>query len=213
MVFDTLVLGAYENNCYILRADAAATDCLIIDTGLSPELLVEFVQQNSFKPVALLLTHGHGDHIAGARPLRKLYPEMKIVVHKADAPAMLSASENLSAMVGEDITSPPADVIIEGDGSIEFAGVKLQVIHTPGHTPGCVCFYSAADKTLFAGDTLFAGSVGRTDFPNSGPDDHEMLVNSIKTKLFILPPETKVLSGHGPATTIRNEAKHNPHLR
>jgi glyoxylase-like metal-dependent hydrolase (beta-lactamase superfamily II) len=213
MKLDTLVLGDYGNNCYVLRADASATDCLIIDTGFSPEPLLDFLRKNKLTPVALILTHGHCDHIAGAGPLRKLYPQMKIAVHKADSDALPSASVNLAAMIGEDVTSPPADIFLEEGTNVEFAGISLRVIHTPGHTPGCACFYSAPDKMLFAGDTLFAGSVGRTDFPNSSSTDHQTLVNNIKMKLLTLPPETKVFSGHGPATTIRNEIKHNPHLQ
>jgi hydroxyacylglutathione hydrolase len=213
MKLDTLVLGDYENNCYILRAEESATDCLIIDTGFGPQPLLNFLQKNKLTPIALILTHGHCDHIAGARPLRKLYPNMKIAVHKDDSQALTSASVNLSAMLGEDVTSPPADMFLEEGMDIELAGISLRVIHTPGHTPGCVCFYSAADKMLFSGDTLFAGSVGRTDFPNSAPTDHQMMIDNIKTKLLTLPPETKVFTGHGPATTLRNEAKHNPHLQ
>jgi hydroxyacylglutathione hydrolase len=213
MKLDTLMLGAYENNCYTLRKDAAAVDCLIIDTGLSPEPLLDFLRKGGLRPAALLLTHGHGDHIAGARPLRSLWPEMKIGVHKDDVPMLSSPSRNLAATVGEDITSPPADILFDGDTDIEAAGITLRVIHTPGHTRGCVCFYLAAEKMLFSGDTLFAGAIGRTDFPYSLPTDHETLVNNVRTKLLILPPETKVYPGHGPATTLRNEARHNPYLQ
>lgn len=213
MHLDKLVLGAYENNCYILRAHHGSTDCLIIDTGLSPEPLLNFLQQHKLNPVALVFTHGHGDHIAGAHLLREFYPDIKIAVHHADIHALSSPAANLAATVGEDITSPQPDVVFEGDADIEYAGVKLKVIYTPGHTPGCICLYSPEHKMLFSGDTLFAGSIGRTDFPYSNPSDQETLIYNIKAKLLTLPPETKVYPGHGPATTIRNEIKHNPHLQ
>jgi hydroxyacylglutathione hydrolase len=213
MILDKLVLGAYENNCYILREHHSSKECLIIDTGLAPDPLLEFLQHHKLTPAALIFTHGHGDHIAGARPLRALYPQMKIAVHRADIPALSSPSANLAATVGEDITSPEPDVIFEGDTNIDFAGVKMHVIYTPGHTPGCICLHSPEHKMLFTGDTLFAGSIGRTDFPYSLPSDQETLIYNIRAKLLVLPPETKVYPGHGPVTTIRNEKKHNPHLQ
>jgi len=213
MKVDGLVLGEYETNCYVLRASEATSDCLLIDTGLSPEPLLEFLQDNGLKPAALLLTHAHADHIAGAELLRGLYPDMKIAIHEADAAALLDPSANLATMVGEDINSPPADVILADGGVVELAGLRLQVIHTPGHTPGCVCFYSSVDGILFSGDTLFAGSVGATDFPTSGPNDYSTMVSSIRTRLLKLPPETVVYPGHGPATSLANEVKYNPHLQ
>jgi hydroxyacylglutathione hydrolase len=213
MIVDKLVLGAYENNCYVLRAHHSSSDCLVIDTGLSPEPLLEFLQKHKLTPAALIFTHAHGDHIAGARLLREHYHEMKIAVHHADVPALSSPSKNLAAMAGEDITSPPADITFEGDTDIEMAGIKLRVICTPGHSPGCICLYSESEHVLFSGDTLFAGSIGRTDFPYSLPSDQETLIYNIRASLLVLPPATKVYPGHGPTTTIRNEIKHNPHLQ
>jgi glyoxylase-like metal-dependent hydrolase (beta-lactamase superfamily II) len=212
MILERLVLGAYENNCYVLRAEASLTNCLVIDTGLSPEPLLQFLATRHLTPAALILTHGHGDHIAGAWPLRRLYQDMKIAIHRADIPMLSSPHENLAATVGEDITSPLPDVSFDGDCEVEFAGIRLKVIHTPGHTPGCICLYSEAAGALFSGDTLFAGGIGRTDFHYSSPQDQKILVENIRKKLLVLPPETKVYPGHGPATSIRNEAKYNPYL-
>ena len=159
------------------------------------------------------MTHGHADHIAGVGPLREMFPEIKVCIHKADAGMLSDSASNLSMLSGVSIVTGDAEVVIEGEGPIEYAGIKLQVIHTPGHTPGGICLYNEEEKILFSGDTLFCGSIGRTDF--GGYDEQkcfEQLINNIKTKLVILPEDTKVLSGHGPATTIRNEKKHNPYL-
>ena len=213
MIIDTLVLGDYQTNCYVVRADRAAGDCLLIDAGLSPEPLLDLLRNSRLEPVALLLTHAHADHIAGAEPLRVLYPGMRIAIHKADAATLLDPYANLATMAGVDINSPPADMVLEDGQVVDFAGIKLKVIHTPGHTPGCICLYSAAEGILFSGDTLFAGSVGNTEFPMSGPNDHATMLNSIRIRLMRLPPETRVYPGHGPATTLRNEAKSNPYLQ
>jgi len=108
----------------------------------------------------------------------------------------------------------PADVIIEKEGTMDFDGLTFEIIHTPGHTPGGICLYSSADKIIFTGDSLFAGSVGRTDFP--GYDVHacmQQLIENIRKKLLILPGETKILPGHGPFSTIEQEKSHNPHLQ
>ncbi|HSV26391.1 MAG TPA: MBL fold metallo-hydrolase [Sedimentisphaerales bacterium] len=213
MKLDALVLGEYETNCYVLRSDGAAHSCLVIDTGLSPEPLLDFLRAGRLKPLALFLTHAHADHIAGAKPLRTLYPDMKIGIHKADASALLDPHANLATLVGEKTDSPPADAPLDDNQIIEIAGIRLKVIHTPGHTPGCICLYSEADGVLFSGDTLFAGSVGATDFPTSAPDDYATMISSIRTRLMTLPPETTVYPGHGPATTLGNEARFNPHLQ
>jgi hydroxyacylglutathione hydrolase len=213
MQFDTLVLGAYENNCYIVRKDNSSSDCLIIDTGLDAAPLLEELADRNLNPLALVLTHGHGDHIAGVEFLRRAYKNMRVYIHKADAEMLTSAAKNFSALVGEKIESGPADVLIETEGRMDFVGFKFDIIHTPGHTAGGICLYSPEDDIIFTGDTLFAGSVGRTDF--AGADARKcmrQLIENIKTKLLTLPDNTKVLPGHGPATTIGLEKKHNPYL-
>jgi glyoxylase-like metal-dependent hydrolase (beta-lactamase superfamily II) len=213
MQFDTLVLGSYENNCYIVRKDNS-TDCLIIDTGLDTDPLLEYLAKHNLNPLALVLTHGHGDHIAGVEFLREAYKQIKVYIHKADAEMLRSAVKNCSALVGETILAQPADVLIENEGAMDFVGFKFDVFHTPGHTAGGICLYSPEDKIIFTGDTLFAGSVGRTDF--AGGDTRkcmQQLVENIKTKLLTLPDDTKVLPGHGPASSIKMEKRHNPYLQ
>jgi glyoxylase-like metal-dependent hydrolase (beta-lactamase superfamily II) len=213
MYIDRLVLGAYENNCYIVRKDEKTTNCVIIDTGLSAEPLIDFLKGKSLNPQALILTHGHGDHIAGVGLLRKNFSKIKVCIHKADSHMLTDSVSNFSSFLGAKIESSPADIIFENEGLIEFVDVKFSILHTPGHTPGGICLYNSDEKTLFSGDTLFAGSVGRTDF--SGYDVQKslkQLIAGIKNKLLVLPEETKVLPGHGQATTIKQEKLHNPYL-
>ena len=213
MHIDRLVLGAYENNCYIIRDSKKAADCIIIDTGLSSTLLIDFLRKNNLNPQTLILTHGHGDHIAGITSLRNNFGQIKVCIHKADSHMLSNARDNLSVLVGAKITAIPADILLDKEEQIEYADISLQIIHTPGHSPGGICLYNKDEKILFSGDTLFAGSVGRTDFP--GYDTEKcmaQLISNIKNKLLVLPEDTKVLPGHGESTTIRQEKLYNPYL-
>jgi len=210
MKIDTFILGEYETNCYILRQSEEAKDCLIIDIGLDPGRFIDFLRDNNFNPAAVVLTHGHIDHIAGVSVLRAEFANVKVYIHKLDAGMLTEAGSNLSAMMGQGFTTEPADSIIEDKGVVEEAGITLEVLHTPGHTPGGVCLYSKDDGVVFTDDALFAGSIGRTVFPNGSMAE---LVESIKAKLFTLPDDTIVYPGHGPTTTIAQEKAHNPFLR
>ena len=210
MKIDLFVLGAYQTNCYILRNSAAAGDCLIVDTGLEAGELVDFLQKHKLNPVAVVLTHGHVDHISGLVELREKYPDVKVYIHKLDAEMLTGASSNISSLMGQRFSTAPADFVCEQGDVIESAGIKLEVIHTPGHTPGGVCLYSSDEGIVFVGDTLFADSIGRTDFPGGSMS---RLVESIKEKLLTLPDDTVVHPGHGPTTTIAQEKQHNPYLQ
>jgi glyoxylase-like metal-dependent hydrolase (beta-lactamase superfamily II) len=207
MKIDHLILGAYETNCYVLRGSDAAKDCLVIDPGLDAEPLLDFLQQRKLDAVAVVLTHGHIDHIAGVAALREQFPGIRVYIHRLDADMLTEPYANLSIMSGVAFSTEPVDVRLEEQDVIEQAGVKLRVLHTPGHTPGGICLYSQDEAVAFVGDTLFAGSVGRTDFPGGSMSQ---LLNSVKERLFTLPGETKVYPGHGPATTIAHEKAHNP---
>ncbi len=207
MKIERMTLGAYETNCYILRGIESSRDCLVIDPGLDADRLIDLLEEERLSPVAVVLTHGHIDHIAGVAALRNIFPDMKVCIHELDAGMLCEPHANLSTMSGMAFSTEPPDVCLQDKDVIEQAGVKLLVLHTPGHTPGGICLYCQADSIAFVGDTLFAGSVGRTDFP--GGSTYQLL-NSVKARLFTLPGETKVYPGHGPPTTIAHEKNHNP---
>lgn len=207
MKIDRLILGAYETNCYVLRNGEDAADCLIVDPGLEAEDLIDFLKENKLNPVAVVLTHGHIDHIAGLALLRVQFPDIKVLIHEMDAPMLTEPQANLSLLSGMRFRTEPEDIALHERDIVEQAGVKLVVLHTPGHTPGGICLYEQDDGVAFVGDTLFAGSVGRTDFPGGNTSQ---LLASVREKLFTLPEDTKAYPGHGPATTIANEKNHNP---
>ena len=210
MIIDSLALGAYETNCYVLRSSEEVKDCLIVDAGLGANKLIEFLQENQLNPVSVVLTHGHIDHIEGVASLRADFPDIKVYIHKLDAEMLTEPYTNLSAMTGVPFSIEPADFLLEDQSVIEEAGIKLTALHTPGHTPGGICLYCEDEGVVFTDDTLFADSIGRTDFPNGNT---KQLLQSIREKLFILPDETKVYSGHGPSTSIAHEKNYNPFLR
>jgi hydroxyacylglutathione hydrolase len=210
MQVDNLVLGAFETNCYVLRHDPGVSQCLVIDTGLEAGPLVDFLQTHELDPAALILTHGHADHIAGVVELRKNFPIVKVYIHRLDSDMLTGEQDNLSMLAGGVFRAEPADSLLQEGDVIEQADIKLEVLHTPGHTPGGICLYCRQQGIVFVGDTLFAGSVGRTDFPAGSMTQ---LIKSIKEKLFALPDETVVYPGHGPTTTIAREKAYNPFVR
>jgi glyoxylase-like metal-dependent hydrolase (beta-lactamase superfamily II) len=207
---DRLILGDLETNCYVLRAEESAAECLIIDPGAGPDELIELLQGQQLKPVATVLTHGHADHIVGVTALRRDFPQTQVYIHRLDALMLTDAEANLSLFVGMVFTTEPADVLLEEGDTIDQAGIQLTVLHTPGHTPGGICLHEPQEGLLFVGDTLFAGSVGRADFPGG---DEDQLIESIRAKLLPLPDATAVYPGHGMRTTIGREKRTNPYIR
>ncbi len=210
MQVESFVLGPFETNAFVVRRDASSTACVVIDAGISAGPLVAYLEQQNLRPEAVLLTHGHADHIEGVRLIREHFADVEVVIHKADAVLLGDPTANVSALVGAPLTVEPADVTLDGEGPIGYAGLTFHVLHTPGHTPGGVCYYCSEQNVVFVGDTLFAGSIGRTDFPGGNA---EQLLDSIRRKLATLPEDTVVYSGHGPQTTIGCEKRHNPFLR
>lgn len=211
----TIVQGSYQTNSYVVRKDESRKDCVIIDTGLDNFQLLQYLSENSLNPIAVILTHGHLDHILGVDELRVKHPEIKVYIHEDDADMLLDAEKNMSKMsaIYADFSTKPADFMLKDGEDINIADLSLKVIHVPGHTPGGICLYYKEEDVIFSGDCVFAGSIGRTDFPGYQEGKCFMqLIKGIKEKVLTLPEETKLLPGHGPATTIRCELKHNPYL-
>jgi len=210
MKIDCLMLGEYQTNCYVLRTTEEAGQCLIVDAGLGTEELIEFLGKREITPVAAVLTHGHIDHIAGIALLRQSYPDIEVLIHKLDAEMLTEPAANLSSMMGRPFATEPAQVLLEAGSVIERAGIKLQVLHVPGHSPGGICLYSSEHTVVFTDDALFAESIGRTDFPGGSMPE---LLDGIRQKLWSLPDETVVYPGHGPSSTIAREKSCNPFLQ
>ena len=204
------MLGEYQTNCYVLRETEQADQCLIIDAGLAAEQLLDFLSERKITPVAAILTHGHIDHIAGIALLRENYPDIEVSIHRGDAEMLTEPMANLSTMMGSPFSTEPAQVLLEDGSLIERAGIELQILHVPGHSPGGICLYSSEMGVVFTDDALFADSIGRTDFPGGSMTE---LLKSIKQKLWPLPDETVVYPGHGPSSTIGREKKYNSFLQ
>ncbi len=209
MKIDRLILGDFQTNSYVVRRDESATDCVIVDTGLDARDLVAFLKEQRLRPAAVILTHGHIDHIQGLGLLRQEFPSVQVYIHRLDAHLLEDPDANLSGLAGGDFVTKAADVLLEDGRTIEEAGIRLSVLHTPGHTPGGICLYAERDGVLFSGDTLFADSIGRTDFPGGSVDQ---LLAGIRDKLLVLPDLTVVHPGHGGRTTLGREKRCNPFL-
>jgi hydroxyacylglutathione hydrolase len=209
MKIDRLILGDFETNCYVVRRDESARECIAIDTGLDSRAMIAFLAQHRLTPEAVILTHGHVDHIAGLAAMRSEFPEARVYIHRLDGPMLTDSQANLSEMTMAPFQTAPADALLEDGDTVEEAGIVLKVLHTPGHTPGGISLYAETEGIVFAGDTLFAGGVGRTDFPGG---DWEQLLDGIRTKLFTLPNRTAVYPGHAMRTTIGREKASNPFL-
>jgi len=190
-----LPLGAYQTNCYIAWGDGS-DDCIVIDPGYAPEQVILEAEDLGKKIDAILLTHGHFDHVGGVRG----------IAERLGCPVYLHEKE-LSQP--EQMTAGPlyyTDTYGEGD-VLRLAGLAIRVLHTPGHTPGSVCLL--AERTLFAGDTLFQNSIGRTDFPGGGFSQMQKSLS----RLAAMEGDYRVLPGHGPETTLDAERMYNPYLR
>ena len=207
----TLVSRPFDENSYVAWRDGES-DCLIFDPGFEPDLILEAVQRHNLRPAAILNTHGHSDHIAGNAAMKECWPDCPLVIGVRETGKLSDPMQNLSGLFGISLISPPADqTVAEGD-QYSVAGFEFLVREIPGHSSGHVVFISQMDTPLviFGGDVLFAGSVGRTDFPDG---DFDQLAAGIREKLYTLPDDTIVYPGHGEPTTIGDEKRTNPFVR
>lgn len=210
---EKLVLGAVSTNVYLIFYN---DNCLIIDPSDEAERIIACIEYRKAKPLAILLTHGHFDHIMAAPELAEKYG-IKIYVGEADRQLLQDSKLNMGQrFLGKDFTLE-ADEYLKGGDCLEFGDFKLKVIYTPGHTVGSISFYSddlleneAFKKVVFTGDSLFAGSIGRVDFPTGNEAAMRRTLEEVFKKM---PAETVVFPGHGAATTIERELAHNPYLR
>ncbi|WP_291237037.1 MBL fold metallo-hydrolase [Frisingicoccus sp.] len=199
-----MVLGPVQTNCFFL-INEDTKEVLVIDPADHAQKIIEWMKSENLKPVAILLTHGHFDHIMGVEGIRKEYG-IPVYASRDEVDVLAKPQLNVSTMMGAYLSMKADELFCDGD-VLELAGMKLKVISTPGHTIGSVCFYIEEEKVLISGDTLFEASVGRTDFPTGSS---RQLIESIKTRLFILPDDTSVFPGHGGTTSIGYEKLHNP---
>lgn len=202
------VLGAWQTNCFVIHV-AGSKKCWIVDAGFSPEKMIRYIDESELTPERILLTHGHVDHIAGIEPVREKWPDLPIAIHESEREFLIDPMLNLSAMLPQPITAPAAESFLNDGQKLTLDGYDFEIRHTPGHSPGGVSLYCAVVGEAIVGDTLFAGGMGRYDFPTS---DGRRLVTSIHQQLFTLPDETIIHPGHGPSTTIGREKQTNPYL-
>jgi hydroxyacylglutathione hydrolase len=198
-----MVVGPIQANCFILGCDKTR-EAVVIDPGDEANRILSGLQKKALQLKYIINTHGHFDHVGGNKALKEK-TEAPILIHRAEAP-MLAHLADSAAVWGMHIENSPApDRLLEDGDRITFGEITLEVIHTPGHSPGGISLYTPKD--LFVGDTLFAGSIGRTDFPGG---DYDTLIASVRNRLFVLGDDVRVFPGHGPDTTIGTEKKYNP---
>jgi glyoxylase-like metal-dependent hydrolase (beta-lactamase superfamily II) len=214
-VIEGFPLGPFETNCYLVyvpgsEGETRGRGCWVVDASFEPGPMIERVRELGLSPRALVLTHAHVDHIAGVDEVLAAFPGTPVAIHSAEREWLSNPALNLSIGMGMPVTAHGPDRLLEDGGELELDGSRWKVLHTPGHSPGGVTLYNDAQRAALVGDALFAGSIGRTDFPGC---DHNTLIASIRSKLYTLPEETVIYPGHGPASTIGREKRSNPFVR
>ncbi len=204
MKVEKFVTGIISTNCYLV-INEDTKKAVIIDPAACPKKMMNYIKENEYEVKAILLTHGHFDHIMGIDGFLEEF-KVPVYVHEADEETMNDPGLNQSAVYTNGYTFAGAEYLRDKQ-TLDLIGYTFEVIHTPGHTKGCCCYYVASENVLFSGDTLFYRSVGRTDFANSSMSD---LIHSLREKVFTLPDETLVYPGHMGATKIADEKKYNP---
>ncbi|MFO7734649.1 MAG: MBL fold metallo-hydrolase [bacterium] len=200
-----IVTGPVQTNCYVVTSENRA---IIIDPGSEDEDIYEFLENKTLDYV--FLTHSHYDHIDGVNSVLERFPEAELATHSLEKESLVSPEKNLSVFMGASCSvKREVDILLEDRSVLNWNNTEIEIIHTPGHTIGGVCFYLHEQKILFSGDTLFRNGVGRSDLPGG---NHSVLMKSIREKLMNLPDDTDVYPGHMEKTTIGHEKKYNPYI-
>lgn len=204
----TFPLGPLQTNCYVVSNKDK--ECLVIDPGEQGIALSKELKKLRLKPLAILLTHAHFDHIGAVDVIRDEF-NIQVYLHKAEKDWLMDPMKNGSARFNEveNISGRSADILLSEEGMMKIGPFIFEILHTPGHSPGSLTFWFKEDGLAIVGDTLFQGSIGRTDLPNGNVKE---LMNSIHNKLLTLPEQTICYPGHGPHTTPEDEMNHNPFL-
>jgi hydroxyacylglutathione hydrolase len=205
MMLEILTVGELETNCYIL-GDEKTKQGVVIDPGGDFEIIEAHLKKLKLEVKYISLTHGHVDHIGALSQLKKV-TKAEILIHSKDSAMLYDPNQNLSIFSGDKIIGSKADRLLEEGHIIQCGEIKLEVLHTPGHTAGGISLLT--NKMIFTGDALFCGSIGRTDFPGSS---HQVLISSIKDKLLSKDDDFIIYPGHGPSSTIGQERRSNPFL-
>lgn len=206
----TFVYNSFQENTYLLSDET--NSCIIVDPGMNTSneqiKLTEYIGQNQLKPVAMINTHCHVDHVMGCNFVKSTY-NVPFIIH-SDETHVLKNAVRFGEVFGLEIKEPPVPDAYLAQGDIyNFGNSSIQILHIPGHSPGSIALYCASDNIIITGDVLFKGSIGRTDLPGG---DYQTLIDHIKSKLLVLPRETMAFPGHGPETTIGDEYDTNPFL-
>ncbi len=205
MILEGFPVGPIQANCYIVGDEETRTG-VVIDPGDEAERILERVRANQLEVVYILNTHGHFDHVGGNKKLKEATGG-KIAIHSDDASYLDRIAETAAVWGMRAENSPPPDILLSDGQVLEAGGLRFKVLHTPGHSPGSVSFVMEVAQIVFTGDLIFAGSIGRTDFPGG---DYNKLIRSVREKIFPLGDDFRILSGHGPVTTVGHEKLHNP---
>ena len=207
MEYLSLMLGSLATNCYLLKLGDGK--CVIVDIGEGAPVLLRRLETEKLTPCAILLTHGHFDHIAGVEQVREKF-QIPVYLHALDVPMLSDRNANLAYWISDSPFEAVQAWQTVADGqTLTIAQKDFTLIHTPGHTPGGCCYYFPYEDVIFTGDSLFCGSIGRTDFKGGSMSD---LVRTVKEKIMTLPEHTEVYPGHNDTTTIENERMYNPYL-
>lgn len=204
MRIERFSIGSLGTNCY-LAENEETKELVIVDPAICPSYIVDHVKRIGYEPKAILLTHGHFDHVMGIEGWQKEF-DIPVYLYEEEKEVLEKPELNLSAVFGRSYAYASAQGARDGE-VLHLAGIDFEVIHTPGHTKGGCCYYVASEEVLFSGDTLFCHSVGRSDFPTG---NMSVLVRSIKDRLFCLPDDVMVYPGHDELTSIGDEKQNNP---